>query len=307
MAYNVSSFVDYVARENGVLTKTLFAGGDTGRFANFISGVKGSTKIPQISGGVTLQEGACVTPSGSKVATHVDLTVVPFTVYEDFCQDDLQTKFPNMMLAPGSRATSDLKPWEEAIIDTIMAGVNETLELTYWQGTDGSGSYQLFDGCIAQVDAAGTAVDGNPTAIAAGTGIVAGNVIGIVEGMFMNAPAKIKRDGSFVILAGDDVFDLYIKALKDANLYHYSPEHDNGVYRIGGSGATLLRQYGLNGTDRLFASVGRNFHVGADVENEKDIADVFYDQTTDKMYVRVKAKAGVTLSNIDEIVEFTLA
>ena len=53
--------------------------------------------------------------------------------------------------------------------------------------------------------------------------------------------------------------------------------------------------YGLDGTDRLFAGVGSNFVIGADVVNKDAVAEVFYDQTTDKMQMRVKAKSGVIL------------
>jgi hypothetical protein len=308
MAYDVTGLTDYVARENAALTKTLFAGGDSGKFANFISGVKGSTKIPLIPDGVTLLSGNCPTPSGDRVMEEVTLSVAGFTVYESFCQEDLEDKFPNMILAPGSRNGEDaIRPWEEEMIDTIIAGVNEELEQTYWQGdVDGGGDFTLFDGFIELIDA-GSPIDGNPDGIDTDTGIVLTNVRDVVEGMYSNhTNAKVKRSGNFVILAGDDVFDLYIQKLKADNLYHYAPEHDNGVYRIGGSGATLIRCYGLNGTNRLFSSVGSNFHVGSDVENEQDVADVFYDRTDDKVYVRVKATAGVAVSNIDEIAEFTL-
>ena len=51
--------------------------------------------------------------------------------------------------------------------------------------------------------------------------------------------------------------------------------------------------YGLDGTDKLFAGVGSNFVIGADVVNKDAVAEVFYDQTTDKMQMRVKAKSGV--------------
>lgn len=304
MSYNVSAFSDYVARENATLTKTLFAGGDTAKVATKMSGVKGSTEVPHLSGAATLQAGNCPTPSGSRVASLVTLTVKPFTVYEDFCQADLETKFPNMVV--GSNNGDSLAPWQEVLIDTIISSINEQLELHYWQGDTG-GTYTLFDGFIKQIDAAGDAINGNPSGITSVTGIVDANVIDIVEGMYTNhTDAKVKRDKSFVILAGDDVFDLYIKALKAANLYHYAPEHDNGEIKIGGSGVTLVRVYGLDGTDRLFSSVGRNFVIGADADGEENIADVFYDKKEDKMYVRVKGKAGVTISNSDEIAEFTL-
>lgn len=303
MAYDLANFSNYVDKSNTILTKTLFAGSDTGQFATKMAGVKGSTKVPHLSGAATLQSGSCASPSGSRVASEVTITVEPFTVYEDFCADDLQSKFPSLVIGAGSHNGDSLKPWEDQIIDTIVSSVQEQLELTYWRGTKGSGTYQLFDGFIAQIDAAGTAIDGNTSSA---TTITTSNVIKLVNDMRIAAPAMVKRDKDYITAVGDDVFDMYIDALKAANLYHYSAEHDNGVLKIGGSGGTLRRVYGLNGTDRMFASVAKNFIIGADVADEENLVEVFYDQNSDKMKVRIKGKAGVVPANIDEIVEFTV-
>ena len=307
MAYNVSNLSNYIGRENQILTKALFAGGDTMKFATLMTGVKGSTTVPHLSGNATLQAGSCPTPSGTTTATEVTLTVKPFTVYEQFCADDLESKFPNTIIAPGSNNGDSLKPWEEQLIDVKVSSIAEQLELTYWQGTLATGSYQLFDGFIDIIDTAATAIDGNTASVTSGTGIIQGNVKAIVDAIYVAAPAKVKRSGEFTIMVGDDVFDLYIAAEKAANLYHYAPEHNDGVYNIGGSRGTLQRVYGLDGTDRIFAGQGSNFIVGADVADEDKVADVFYDQTLDKVQLRVKGKSGVAVANIDEIVEFTLA
>ena len=303
MAYNLTAFTDYIGRETQTLTKTLFAGGDTAKFAMFMAGVKGSTSIPHLSGGATLQAGTCVNPSGDTVAGEKIISVTAFTVYESFCQDDLQTKFPNTVLAPGSRNNDAPRPWEEALIDTKMSSINEQLEELYWQGDTDGVSNNLFDGFLKKLSASGDVVDGNPDEV---TAVSKSNIRAVVDKVRDQAPAKVRRHADFTIMLGDDYFDMYIQAEKDANLYHYMPEHDEGVYRIGGSGARLVRTYGLNNTGRIVASVGSNFVVGSDVENEHEIADMFYDQTSDKTYLRVKAKAGVQLINEDEIVDFVL-
>lgn len=303
MAYDVSNFTDYVARENEALTATLFAGGDTARFARYMAGVKGKTSVPHIGTSATLQAGNCNTPSGDTDITEIFIEVKPFTVYEGFCEDDLQTKFPNMVLAPGSSNADAPSGWQEKIVDTKIASIKEMLELTYWQGDTTTGSYQLFDGFIKKVDAATGVIDGNTTSA---TAITQANVIALVDAMYVASPAKVKRSGELVITVGDDVFDLYIAAQKAANLYHYNAEHDNGVLKIGGSRGTLQRIYGLDGTDRMFASKGSNFIVGSDVNEEENVMKIWYDETDDKVYMRTKGKSGVTLANPEEIVEFTL-
>lgn len=303
MSYDVTNFTDYVARANEFLTATLFAGGDTGKFARFMAGVKGKTSVPHIGTSATLQAGNCKTPSGDTDITEVFIEVKPFTVFEGFCEDDLQTKFPNMVLAPGSSNNDAPAGWEEKIVETKVSAIQETLELTYWQGDTG-GTYTLFDGFIKLIDASGVAIDGNTSAA---TAITKANVIDLVDAMYVASPAKVKRSGELVIAVGDDVFDLYIAAQKAANLYHYDAEHDNGVLKIGGSRGTLQRIYGLDGTDRMFAGRGSSFVVGSDVTEEENIMKIWYDETDDKVYMRSKGKAGVTIVNPEEIVEFTLS
>ena len=303
MAYDLSNFSDYIGRENEVLTATLFAGGDTAKFARYMSGIKGSTEIPQISGTATMLAGNCPVPSGSSAGDLVTIAVKPFTVFEEFCQDDLQTKFPNTVLAPGSNESKAPKAWEDALVDTKLSDIAMQLEMLYWQGDTAGAEFTLFDGFLKKIDADVNVIDGNTSNA---TAITQANVKGLVDAMRVAAPAKVKRDKEFSVLVGDDVFDMYIASEKADNLYHYAPEHEEGVYRIGGSGMKLIRVYGLNETDRMVASVGRNFVVGSDLENESAVADMWYDQTTDKTYMRVKGKAGVQIVNPEEIVEFTL-
>jgi hypothetical protein len=305
MAYDLENFNDFISRENEVLGATLFAGGDTAKFARFMSGIKGSTEVPYLSGQAKIQSGNCNTPSGDVVGDLVTLTVKPFTNYKSFCGDDLEQKFPATELAPGSYNNSNgSKPWEEKLVETELASISEQMELLYWQGDTAGSELNLFDGFIKQVDANADVLSGNTSSA---TEITKTNVKGLVEDMRDAVPAKVKRSKDFVIVVGDDVFDKYIQAEKADNLYHYAPEHSEGVYRIGGSGAMLIREYGLDSTDRMFASVGSNFIVGNDLEKDSEVAEMFYDQTTDKTYLRTKGKVGVTIQNANEIAEFTLS
>ena len=302
MAYDVSAFTDYVGRENDFLTSTLFSGGDTGKFARFMTGVKGKTSIPKIDGDATIQKGTCKTASGDTDITEYFIEVEQWEYFEGFCEDDLQNKFPNTVLAPGS-SNSDAPPqWQEKVVDVKVASIQKTLELTYWQG-DTAGTYTLFDGFLKLIDADGNAVDGNTTSA---TAITAANVVGLVDAMINASDVDVKEADDFAVLVGNDTFSLYIQALKTANNYHFSPENDGQTYMIGGSNIVLRKVRGLNGTDRMFAGRGSAFVVGMDVEAEEEIFNIWFSEDDDLLYFRTKAKSGVVPVNIDEIVEFTL-
>lgn len=143
--------------------------------------------------------------------------------------------------------------------------------------------------------------------IDASVGINVNNVIAIIDGVISVVPIDVYEDEDFQVLVGNDVFKLYIQAVKKANLYHESAENDGETYMISGSNVKLRKVRGLNGTDRIFASVGRNFVVGMDAETESNIIDVWYSKDDDTVHFRTKAKSGVNVFNAAEIVEFTLA
>jgi len=307
MSFDLTKFSDYVETSSDVLTATLFSGSDTGRFARFMTGVKGKTRVPRIGGVAELQKGTCKEPQGTTEVDEVELEVCEWTYYEGFCIGDLEKKMPNTVLAPGSNATGIPKSWEEKIVDVKVASIQKTLENTYWQGdVDGdpaTGAYVLFDGFIKKIDAEAGVIEGNTSNA---TEITKANVKGLVDDMRTEAPTDVKRSEDFVILVGDDTFDKYIAKEKEDNLYHYKPEHDNGVYRIGGGRGILMRIYGLDGTQRMFASVSTNFIVGMDMDGEESIMDIWYEKKDDKLFFRTKAKSGVTIDNAEEIVEFTV-
>ncbi len=302
MSFDLTALSDYVEQSNDILTATLFSGGDTGKFARFETEVKGKREITTIEGDVILQNGTCKTASGTTVLDKVSIEVQDWTYHEDFCVGDLETKLTNTVLAPGSNSESIPKPVEEKMVDVKLAAINKKLELTYWQGDTG-GTYTNFDGYIKKIDALGTAIDGNTSSA---TAITVANIIGLVDDMIVASLVDVKEDDDYQVLVGNDAFDLYVAALKAANLFHYSADNDGQTLKVGGSAKILRKVRGLNGTDRMFASVGRNFVVGMDKDGEENVIDIWYSKDTDKVHFRTKAKSGVNVFNAGEIVEFSV-
>ena len=138
-------------------------------------------------------------------------------------------------------------------------------------------------------------------------GINKDNVIAIIDDIISVVPIDVYEDDDFAVFVGNDVFKLYIQAVKAVNGYHETAENDGETYTISGSSVMLRKVRGLNNTDRIFATVGRNFVVGMDVETEANVIDVWYSKDDDTVHFRTKAKSGVNVFNAGEIVEFTLS
>lgn len=307
MAYTLTDFTDYVEREGKFLSPSLFSGGDTGRFAFFMGGVKGKTEIPTIDGEATLQASTCTTTTtGTTTVGLYSIEVTQWSMYEKFCNQDLQAKLPKSMLAPGSNNHETPKAMEEVIIENKIASINKQLEITYWQGDTSGATYTLFDGFIKQFDAAtgGAApIDGNPDDI---TAVTVSNIEAVVDAIILLSPEDVKDKDDYVVLLGNDWFDMYIQAMKNKNNYHYNADNDGKTYRISGSDKVIQKVRGLSGTSRIFAGRGSQLVVGSDLEGEENKIEIFYWQEDKTIRMRVEAKSGVRATYTQEWVQFTL-
>ena len=120
-----------------------------------------------------------------------------------------------------------------------------------WQGDTASGNAQLarFDGLIKLIAPSGVltsgVVDGNPTNILVATGITAGNVIGIVDGMYQLIPTSILDNGDVFIACGMDTFRKYTVALKNLNLFNYAAEASDFEIIIAGEQNIMVIRWGF--------------------------------------------------------------
>jgi hypothetical protein len=280
-----------------------------------MTGVKFAEQINILSTDAIFQNGAgCTrTPSGTTSITQRKVTVGEVAVVEDICVKTLNKKYLSKKLAAGSIAEKQKIPFEKEYTDLKAGTISEQLEVAIWQGDTASVDENLkrFDGYIKLIDAAGTAVNGNPTGITTGTGITASNVKGIVSGIWTLLPARIQGKSDVRIFCGWDVFALFVSAYTDANLFNFAPSGSEVKAEIGevvipGTYYKLTAVHGLDGTDRLFAMRTSNMFAGVDMENEEEKWEILPDQFKNYLRFNAEFKYGVNVAFPDEIVEFTL-
>jgi hypothetical protein len=319
MALDVSTLVDYVIENVDLLvSKSLFSGRTVDLIAaegNVMTGVKFAEQINILSTDAIFQNGAgCTrTPSGTTSITQRKVTVGEVAVVEDICVKTLNKKYLSKKLAAGSIAEKQKIPFEKEYTDLKAGTISEQLEVAIWQGDTTSVNENLkrFDGYIKLIDAAGTAVNGNPTGITTGTGITASNVKSIVSGIWTVLPARVQGKSDVRIFCGWDVFALFVSAYTDANLFNFSPSGSEIKAEIGevvipGTYYKLTAVHGLDGTNRMFAMRTSNMFAGVDMENEEEKWEILPDQFKNYLRFNAEFKYGVNVAFPDEIVEFTL-
>lgn len=320
----VSGLTDYVHENDEILlAKSVFGGKTADLIANegnLMTGVKFAEKIAILATDAIFQDGSGCTrvSSGTTSLSQRTVTVGKIAVVEDICVDDLDKKYTSRKLKKGSN--NNELPFEQEYTDLKAATVAKQLEIAIWQGDTSHGNANLnkFDGFIKIIDAAAGVVNANTSTyipsgapIAAATGITTANVKAIVNAMWLALPADIMGQDDIRIFCGWDVFNKFINAFTDQNLFNFAPTGSevsaaNGVVIIPGTNYKLTAVHGLDGTNRLFALRMSNMVEATDLENEEEDWSIMPDQFGDYLRFKVKFKFGVQVGFPDQIVSFKL-
>jgi hypothetical protein len=124
-----------------------------------------------------------------------------------------------------------------------------------------------FDGFNKIIAAASpTLANSAPTAFAS---ITSANIDDILDQVYANIPARVATKSDLVCFIGVDAFKLMLVNLKNANLFHYTPEAAVNLEMVyPGSNMKVIAVGGLNGTNKIVAGSLSNFFVGTDLANE---------------------------------------
>lgn len=312
MAYSTSALNAWFNEADNRLgfVKKAILSGDTAAVVKKAPGIK--YKLP-LNGLYTtstfVADGCDDSASGTTTFTQRVLEVKPLKDVELICASDLLTKWTNALMASGS---PDTDPSEIAnlLMEEKARAHQGALETAYWQETS------LFSGFLKIIDdlgfgGAGDPIKGNPTDITAGTGIVASNIMGIVDGMYSLIPAAVKSNhkDQLTLFMGYDVYTTYSLKLRDLNLFHFKPT--DGIDELYHPGTNLLIKPvgGLNGTSKMVSTWRENLIIGCDVESEE--TNVRWIEINDKTYEGVKVKTnikvGVQVALPEDCVYFELA
>lgn len=317
MAFDVSTLVNYVIENTDVLvTKSIFGPRTSDLIRSegtVMTGVKFAEQINILDTDATFQDGAgCTrTSSGTTRITQRKITVGNIAIVEDICVKDLRTKYLSKTLAKGSQENS--LAFEQDYTDLKAQTIAKQLEIALWQGdtTSGNANLSRFDGFIKLIDAAGSAVNGNPTGITTVTGITASNVVGIVNGVVAHLPADVLGQDDVRIFCGWDTFMTYVNAYTALNLFAFAPSGSEskaaaGEIIIPGTYYKLTAVHGLDATNRLFGVRMSNMFEGTDLEGEEEDWSIMEDQFKDYLRFKAAFKMGVNVAFPNEIVSFKL-
>jgi len=285
----------------------------TATYMQKLTGVKSSIQLPNLSDTLIWQTGGTcglVNASGDTSITARTLTVGKIKAEKSWCIADLEAKYTQLLLSPGSQYESLPGGIDQAFMEAVMGAQGENVEKAIWQGDTTAWQDYLnkFDGLIKIIGAASGTIAANAAAyMTPVTSVTASNILAVLQGIYNAIPVELIDKQDLRIFIGTDWARLYQMALINANLYNFIPSADSlGEFFLYGTNVKIVPVAGLNSTNKAYALRTSNMFLGVDLENEEEELNVWYSQDYDTVYMRMKFKLGTQIGITTEVVKFTL-
>jgi hypothetical protein len=282
-----------------------------GRSASFLTiqpDIKSSASINILSSQLVAQAGGCgFTNEGTTILSQQPLTVCPLKVNESICLDTLEQYYTQYMMNPGSYNTQI--PFEQTYVLDKIANISSLIDTLIWQGnTSLTGQTGLCDGFITLADTtySGSVINGNTSSA---TAITANNIISLIDDMSASINVNIINMDDLYLYVGYDTYRTYQIALRNANLFHYNGQQDQGEnfsQLIPGQNIRVIALKGLNGTNKMFLSTKSNMYYGVDMLNDYENFELFFSQDFQEVRMVAKWKMGVNAAFWDMVSYFSL-
>lgn len=302
MALDLTQHNEVILTINDMILQELFAGSDTKNVTTPVPGVKGHADLTVYGeGSATINKGIGGAPSGdlSSLKT-VRLTVEDFYINTPFMKSQLDKHFSPAILAPGANNEYTRQPahFFDGLVMSEIAAIAKGLEMNYWQGDSSLVSgYNMFDGYLLKLEADADVIKSLDQAA-----ITSANVIEVVEGIRdLQTNVDVKESDDFIVMVGNDVFELYQRAIQSEGNRWRNPEDQAGEISLI-SGGKVKRVRGLHGTGTIVAGLPKNFHRGFDAENDSQFIEFVEDKTNMGTLMQAKYRAGVAITNGKETV-----
>lgn len=305
MSLDVTGLSVYTDENKMELIKKSVLEGRTMEYVTVQPDIKSSASINIIDSDLIAQAGACGwKEEGTTELTQRDLAVDSLKVNEAICLDTLEAYYTQKMMNPGSY--NENIPFEQIFAEDKSDKIKNLIETLVWKGDkSSSGQVALANGFLKVIDAEAGTIDGNT---GSETSITAANIVDIVDAMVGAIPADIIDADDLILFMGYDSYRTYAKALRDANLFHYTGAENQGedfTQMVPGTNVKVVATKGLNGTSRMVLSRTANLYVGVDMLNDSEEFKIFYSNDNDEVRFLAKWKLGTQIAFPEFVIEYT--
>lgn len=304
MSLNLSGLSAYTNENAMDLIKEAVLKGRTVDLVNVQGGVKSSATINRLSTTLTAAAGACGwSATGSTILDQRTISVDDIKINESICLNDLEGFYTQVQMNPGSYNT-DI-PFEQLFAENKRDQVMALVEDLVWKGdkVGGSGNLALADGFKVLFDAAIASTASNGGTFTAST--LSSTIVDKVDEMIAKLDTDVIDAEDLHLFMSYADYRTYAKALRDANLFHYTGAENQGLefsQMVPGTNVRVVAVRGLNGAGRWLLSPASNLYVGTDLLSDAEDFKIFYSQDNDEVRFLAKWKLGVQVAFVENVV-----
>ena len=299
----VTSLPDYVQANRDVILKNFaLVGAGTRAHMAIQTGVKKSAHLNFLDLAPALQSGEeCeFTPSGTATLTQREIETALIKVDLDICPRHLVGKYAEYLVR--INATENELPFEQYIIDGVVAEINKKIEKLIWQGDTSSADVNLkwIDGLLVQL-----AADSDVLTESIASGATA--YAGILQ-VYMAIPEEAIERGAEIYVS-PAIYRTFVQNMIAQNYYHYSGPQDAypDEFVLPGTNARVVKAPGLAGSLKIVGTFRGNLVYGCDMEGDAEDIDLWFSRDDRVFKLEALWNSGVSYYFPDQIVLGTFA
>lgn len=291
--YVTTGITGYVEQNRDLLLKNfgLAGTGTRGAGISIRTGIKGTQKLPYLEVEPTLQDGSTCGFSAQGTATLSQRTIetVPIKVDMDVCDLSLLDTYAEYLVNIDATRRASL-PYEQYLMDGIIASLNEKIEKLIWQGDktvhSSDSDLKWIDGWLA---IAGDESDVVDVSIASGASAYAG-----IMQVYAALPEHVLRMQP-VIFVAPSIYRSFMMEMVAQNLYHYNGPANGAApeeFYLPGTNCRVRNTPGLEGSLQIVGTYAKNLVYGTDMQGNNERIDLWFSKDDDIWKLKVLWNSG---------------
>lgn len=301
MDWDVDEIGDYVDEQSEELIADLINEGNTKALVNVMTNVKGKELIKLITSSPTLQAASTCgwTASGGMVLTDKTISTVRVKIQEEYCNEDLNETWAQMMNAIGANAQDETPPtFADAMLLYYQMRAQELDEDLMWNGDTDSLDTNLdhYDGYVKNFDAD---TDFNIANFGV-TEVDDTNGFDALKAVFNAMPTVVKRHKDKIkaeIVCGYEMARHAIEQRDNDKDYGGTVEYTeaDGVitFTLPTTNVTVRSIQQLDGTQKVYGLCWGYMFYATDLEDDKSGFTWKYSDYDEQLRFGVKWRTGV--------------
>lgn len=301
MAFDLTGLSAYVDEQKMDLIRRGLMNARTVNEISVQPGIKSSATINILGSTQVWQAGSCgFSASGTTALTQRTISVCDIKKNESLCVNDLEAYYTQAAMKPGSY--SENIPFEALYAEEVVGQTAKFIEKLAWRGDvtlPASNELSLCDGLVKIIEAEGDVT------VVTGQTIDDAGIIDAIDAMVAALPEDVAEAEDLKVFLSIADYRTYAKALRDANLFHYTgAENQGGEFRQPVPGSANVEVVGVGGmvTGKAILAEASNLYMGTDLLNDSENFRISYDQHEDDVKVIQKFKVGFQVAFPERIV-----